>query len=29
MEVFEKYLAGIDNPDHRDRSEENFDVGCK
>ncbi|MFC7063411.1 iron chaperone [Halobacillus seohaensis] len=22
MEVFSKYLAGIDNPDHRDRTEE-------
>jgi len=22
MEVFEKYLAGIDNPDHRDQTEE-------
>jgi uncharacterized protein YdhG (YjbR/CyaY superfamily) len=22
MEVFAKYLAGIDNPDHRDRTEE-------
>jgi uncharacterized protein len=22
MEVFEKYLVGIDNPDHRDRTEE-------
>jgi len=22
MEVFEKYLAGIDNPDHRERTEE-------
>lgn len=22
MEVFEKYLTGIDNPDHRDRTEE-------
>ena len=24
MKVFEKYLAGIDNPDHRIRTEEIF-----